>query len=63
VFGMHIEGGVVPSETGNFTKSETLDDHPSWGTHPPSLRTVSKRGCDPPQKEYPKWCQRDADRK
>jgi hypothetical protein len=40
VFGMHIEGAVVPSETGNFTKSETLDDHPSWGTHPPSLKSL-----------------------
>jgi len=40
VFHMHIEGVVVPSVTGNFTKSETLDDHPSWGTHPPSLKSL-----------------------
>jgi hypothetical protein len=40
LFGMHIEGVVVPSVTGNFTKSETLDDHPSWGTHPPSLKSL-----------------------
>jgi Tol biopolymer transport system component len=40
VFHMQIEGVVVPSVTGNFTKSETLDDHPSWGTHPPSLKSL-----------------------
>jgi dipeptidyl aminopeptidase/acylaminoacyl peptidase len=40
VFGMHIEGVVVPSVTSNKTKSETLDDHPSWGTHPPSLKSL-----------------------
>src|ERR671911_2480980 len=39
LFGMHIEGVVVPP-AGNFTKSETLDDHPSWGTHPPSLKSL-----------------------
>jgi Tol biopolymer transport system component len=61
VFLMHIENGVVPSVTANLTKSEILDDAPSWGTHPPSLRTVSKGVCDRPQKEYPRWCQRDAD--
>jgi dipeptidyl aminopeptidase/acylaminoacyl peptidase len=58
---MHVDIGVVPSVTANLTKSETLDDAPSWGTHPPSLRTLVRRGCDPPQKEYPKWCHRDAD--
>jgi Tol biopolymer transport system component len=62
VFLMHIENGVVPSVTANLTKSQTLDDIPSWGTHPPSLQTLMRRGCDPPQKEYPKWCHRDADR-
>jgi dipeptidyl aminopeptidase/acylaminoacyl peptidase len=61
VLGMHVEIGVVPSVTGNHTKSETLDDDPSWGTHPPSLHTLSKRRCHPPQKEYPKWCGRNAD--
>jgi len=61
VFLMHIENGVVPSVTANLTKSETLDDDPSWGTHPPSLQTLVRRGCDPPQKEYPKWCHREAD--
>jgi Tol biopolymer transport system component len=35
VLRMHIEGGVVPSVTGNLTKSETDDDAPDWGTHPP----------------------------
>jgi TolB protein len=45
VFGMHMDtGGVVPSVSGNLTKSETLDDAPSWGTHPPSLKTLHKRG-------------------
>jgi dipeptidyl aminopeptidase/acylaminoacyl peptidase len=39
LFGMHVEGGVVPP-AGNFTRSETLDDHPSWGTHPPSLKSL-----------------------
>jgi TolB protein len=62
VYRMHVEGGVVPSVTSNLTKSQTLDDAPSWGTHPPSLKSLYKRGCDPPQKEYPKWCHRDADR-
>jgi Tol biopolymer transport system component len=47
VFRMHIEVGVVPSETVNLTKSETLDDSPDWGTHPPDLETLYKRGCDP----------------
>jgi hypothetical protein len=33
---MHIESGVLwPPSTVNLTKSETLDDAPSWGTHPP----------------------------
>src|SRR5215207_10022936 len=36
VFGMHIERGV--QETVNLTKSQTLDDAPSWGTYPPSAR-------------------------
>jgi Tol biopolymer transport system component len=36
VFGMHIEHGV--QETVNLTKSNTLDDAPSWGTYPPSAR-------------------------
>ena len=36
VFGMHIEHGV--QEKVNLTKSETLDDAPSWGTYPPSAR-------------------------
>jgi TolB protein len=30
VFGMHVENGV--QETVNLTKSETLEDAPSWGT-------------------------------
>ena len=47
VFRTHIEGGVVPSETVNLTKSETLDDAPDWGTHPPSQDTLYRRGCDP----------------
>jgi dipeptidyl aminopeptidase/acylaminoacyl peptidase len=51
VFRMHIEGGVVPSVTVNLTKSATLDDDPSWGTHPPSLKSLYKRGCDPVPKE------------
>jgi len=52
VFRMHIEVGVDPPIV-NLTKSETLDDNPSWGTHPPSLRTLYRRGCDPlsPRKE------------
>src|SRR5215204_4814744 len=36
VLRMHIDiehGEVVPSETVNLTKSMTLDDLPSWGTH------------------------------
>jgi Tol biopolymer transport system component len=45
VFRMHIEHGV--QETVNLTKSQSLDDAPGWGTHPPSLRTLYKRGCDP----------------
>ena len=36
VFGMHIEHGV--QVTVNLTKSNTLDDAPSWGTYPPSAR-------------------------
>ena len=36
VFGMHIDHGV--QETVNLTKSNTLDDAPSWGTYPPSAR-------------------------
>ena len=36
VFGMHIDRGV--QVTGNLTKSQTLDDEPSWGTYPPSAR-------------------------
>jgi Tol biopolymer transport system component len=36
VFRMHIESGdEARSETVNLTKSETLDDAPSWGTHQP----------------------------
>jgi Tol biopolymer transport system component len=51
LFHMHVDtGGVVPP-AGNLTKSETLDDHPSWGTHPPSLKTLYKRGCAPVPKE------------
>src|SRR5215216_5002511 len=39
VFRMHIEVSDVQSEvTVNLTKSQTLDDAPSWGTHPPSAR-------------------------
>jgi hypothetical protein len=49
VFRMHVEHGV--QVTVNLTKSETLDDAPGWGTHPPSLRTLFLRGCDPPPKE------------
>jgi Tol biopolymer transport system component len=49
VFRMHIENGV--QLTVNLTKSQSLDDAPSWGTHPPSLRTLYKRGCDPLPKE------------
>ena len=45
VFRMHIEVGTGPPL--NLTKSETLDDSPDWGTHPPSLETLYKRGCDP----------------
>jgi Tol biopolymer transport system component len=45
VFRMHIEGDACC--TVNLTKSETLDDDPSWGTHPPSLGTLYRRGCDP----------------
>jgi Tol biopolymer transport system component len=37
VFRMHIDHGVV-QETVNLTKSQTLDDAPSWGTYPPSAR-------------------------
>jgi Tol biopolymer transport system component len=36
VFGMHIDHGV--QGTVNLTKSNTLDDDPSWGTYPPSAR-------------------------
>ena len=53
VFRMHIEVGVDPPSTVNLTKSETLDDAPDWGTHPPSLGTLYKRGCDP--LSPPKW--------
>ena len=38
VFRMHIDiehGEEVRSVTVNLTKSETLDDDPDWGTHPP----------------------------
>jgi Tol biopolymer transport system component len=39
VFGMHIEVSDVQSEvTVNLTKSQTLDEAPSWGTYPPSAR-------------------------
>jgi hypothetical protein len=48
---MHVDGAVVPSVTGNLTKSETLDDNPSWGTHPPSAQTLRKRGCAPVPKK------------
>jgi hypothetical protein len=48
VFRMHIEAGEeARSVRVNLTKSETLDDAPGWGTHPPSLGTLYKRGCDP----------------
>jgi Tol biopolymer transport system component len=47
VYRMHMEGDVARSATVNLTKSETLDDAPSWGTHPPSLQTLYRRGCDP----------------
>jgi Tol biopolymer transport system component len=37
VFRMHIESGdEARSVTVNLTKSETLDDAPSWGTHQPA---------------------------
>jgi Tol biopolymer transport system component len=36
VFRMHIDHGV--QETVNLTKTQTLDDAPSWGTYPPSAR-------------------------
>jgi hypothetical protein len=49
VFRMHVEHGV--QVTMNLTKNETLDDAPSWGTHPPSLKSLYKRGCDPVPKE------------
>jgi Tol biopolymer transport system component len=63
VFSMHIEHyDEIRDVTVNLTKSEALDDAPSWGTHPPSLQTLFRRGCDPPPKESPKWCQKDADR-
>ncbi len=39
VFRMHIEFSDVQSEeTVNLTKSQHLDDAPSWGTYPPSAR-------------------------
>ena len=39
VFRMHIEASDVQSEvTVNLTKSQNLDDAPSWGTYPPSAR-------------------------
>jgi Tol biopolymer transport system component len=39
VFRMHIEFSDVQSEeTVNLTKSQTLDDAPSWGTYPQSAR-------------------------
>jgi Tol biopolymer transport system component len=48
VFRMHIEHyDEIRSVTVNLTKSETLDDAPSWGTHPPSLKSLYLRGCDP----------------
>jgi Tol biopolymer transport system component len=56
VFLMHMEVGVQVSA--NLTKSETLDDAPDWGTHPPSLQTLSRRGCDAPPKEAPEWCEK-----
>jgi len=63
VFSMHIELYYeIRDVTVNLTKSETLDDAPSWGTHPPSLQTLMRRGCDPPPKEFPKGCQTEADR-
>ena len=51
VFRMHNEIGVSGGPAVNLTKSETLDDAPDWGTHPPSLQTLYERGCDPPPKE------------
>jgi TolB protein len=56
VFLMHMEISVGIS--GNLTKSETLDDAPDWGTHPPSLQTLARRGCDAPPKEAPEWCEK-----
>jgi len=58
VFLMHNEIGVSGGPAVNLTKSETLDDAPDWGTHPPSLQTLYGRGCDAPPKEAPKWCQK-----
>jgi hypothetical protein len=52
VFRLHIEVGVDPPSV-NLTKSETSDDAPDWGTHPPSLATLYRRGCDP--LSPPKW--------
>jgi hypothetical protein len=52
VFRMHNEIGVSGAPIVNLTKSETLDDAPDWGTHPPSLQTLYKRGCPlSPRKE------------
>ena len=49
VFRMRIESGNMVGVP--LTRSETLEDAPSWGTHPPSLRTLFLRGCDPLPKE------------
>jgi Tol biopolymer transport system component len=38
VFHMYLDNGVRSGETVNLTKSNTLDDDPSWGTYPPSAR-------------------------
>jgi dipeptidyl aminopeptidase/acylaminoacyl peptidase len=56
VFFVHNEIGVSGVPAVNLTKSETLDDAPDWGTHPPSLQTLQSRGCDAPPKEAPRWC-------
>jgi hypothetical protein len=56
VFLMHNEIGVSGVPAANLTKSETHEDAPDWGTHPPSLQTLWGRGCDAPPKESPKWC-------
>jgi hypothetical protein len=51
LFHMHVDTGGVSPPSVNLTKSETLNDHPSCGTHPPSLKTLYKRGCAPVPRE------------